>query len=928
MNNILLRTKLTIPPTQTDWVSRSRLIQHLNEGIKGKLIIVSAPAGFGKTTLLSEWAGNSISHSCWFSIERSDNDPYRFWIQFIASIQNAKPLLGKAAMEMLQTYSLSQPSMESCLNSLINELFSENQLPIMILDDYQLIANQSIHSDLKYFIDHMPDRMHIVISTRIRVPFSIGRLRVRNQLAEIDTEDLRFTRQEISTFVRKVIGRGLSDDDISELVDYSEGWAAGLRIAVTALKNNPGNVPLVTRGHAHMIEYFMEEIFSSHPENIQTFLLQTSILESLNGPLCDAVTGQNESKAILETLCAGNMLIMPLDHEHYGYRYHALLAETLRERLNRLDKGYIHTLHSRASNWYLSNEIPGEAIHHAIEAQDWQHAAELVDKYAGTSLMSGEISTALMWMQSLPPKYLRSYPRLLVSYAWGLYLNKLRDRKGIPFDTIEQLLEDAQKLYAEQSAEPGSFTRRQQLVMGNARALYVYLAYEKGETAQNIIELCRRSLTAREGEFPVVKANLYIILGMSYMAIDEPEAAAKAFDEARSVALTGGLGINLVTIDTQRALLARLRGRLRETESICHESLDTFRTFIKQRRLAPEMLGLISLHQAAVLIERDNLTEAEKMLQEGDKAVRMLKDVFAIIRYHTVLAHLRTSRGSDLKDVFTILTEIGLMEKSCPGASRYSAVLRIRFLIQRHRKNHLHVQTAIRLAEQYDLRLSREPWKHNNYNYKQWYFMEQFTLIRLALAELYFQTRNRCRISLDEALSFLDFICDRTRQQGWGEFEIEGLMLKAMVHHARSEPDQTLAALERALLLAEPEGFVRLFVNEGEPMMQMLRLIMSGSMLSEYAGRLLEIIKKETKGKQNTPHALPDDLFNARIEPLSRQEIAVLKLVATGLSNKEIAEQLCIALTTVKTHNYNLFNKLNVKNRIQAVKKAHQLNLF
>jgi LuxR family maltose regulon positive regulatory protein len=928
MISSVLKTKLAVPPNQANLMSRSRLIKLLNSGLDRKLIIVSAPAGFGKTTLLGEWAGGHRSFS-WFSLDEGDNDPLRFWIHFISSLQKSRTGIGRAALEMIQSYSHTQLPVETCLTTLINEIFEDSHTFTLILDDYHLISNHSIHTDLKFLIDHMPDRLHLVISTRIKVPFSVGRLRLKNQLMELGADDLRFTPQEITLFARRVIGRNLAEVDIPALGVYSEGWAAGLQIAAIAIKKDlPGDVPVVSQGYEHMIEYFMEEIFSSHPENIQSFLLDTSILERLNGELCNAVTGRQDSAAMLETLCAGNMLIVPLDHEHREYRYHVLFADTLRGRFRRLDNGRMHALHSRACRWFLENNMPNEAIRHAIEAEDWDHAADLVNKYAGIALLRGESSTALRWMQSLPPKHISTHQGLSVSYAWALYLSNLRNRTGIPYEVIEQFLRDAEKMYVERNYGARSLDARARQVLGHANALRVYMAYEKGEPAGKIIDLCKRSLTGAGGDFPIVRAGVYAILGMTYMNIDEPEAAAKALHEARSIGFVEGLCFSVLTVDGFRAFLARLRGRLGESESICIDSCNTIsEAFIKNRRLPPEMLGLIRMASSAVHLEKNDIPKAARLLSESIRAIRLIKDSFATITYNALLARLRLHQGADLKDVFSTLAEIGLMDQSCPGAGLYSAALRIHFLLQRSGNNAASVQSAFHLADQHGLQLSDQTVSYNNPFSKHWYFTEQFAVVRLSLAEAHVLPRGHSRLPLEEVIPFLDLLCGRVRQQGWGELEMEGLMLKALAHHARGDNDRALTALECSLSLAEPEGYVLPFMENGEPMADLLRLAMNSVIQREFVGRLLDVLLSGHKENRPAP-ALPDDLFNAQIEPLSRQETAVLKLLADGLSNQEIADELCIALTTVKTHNYNIFSKLNVKKRYQAVKKAKELSLL
>lgn len=923
----VLKTKLTIPPGQAGWISRPRLIRQLDSGKDCRLVVVSAPAGFGKTTMLSEWASSRRGFA-WLSLDQGDNDPLRFWTHFISSLRMVQPDLGEAALELLQSYSpSSQLPAETFLTTLINELFDESASFTMILDDYHLISNRSIHDDLRFLIDRMPSGLRLVVSSRVKPPLSLGRLKIRGQLLMLTADDLRFTPQEIALFARRAARNRPGEEDISALERYSEGWAAGLQIAAMALKKgaSPGG-PLVSRGYEQVVDYFLEEILSSHPGEVRSFLLDTSILSRLNGPLCDAVTGRNDSAHMLNALYEGNTLIVALDHQRREYRFHCLFVETLKRRLDEIDPERARLLHSRAARWLVENGLPDEAIRHAIEARDWDYAAALVSRHAAIALSRGEASTALSWMQSLPAWCFASHAGLCTGYAWALFLSHLRNRTGMPFETIERLLNDAQKAYLEKNYGASKVSEEDRRTLAHANALRVHLAYERGEPAQKIVELCNRSLTGADGDYPIERAGIYTILGMAHMSTGRLEPAAAAFDEARSIGFVEGISFVLVAVDCLRTLLTKLRGRLRESEAMCRESMQIITdTFISRGKLLPEMLGLIRLVMASIHLEKGRLREAGAILDEVGSTARMLD--YSFIAYNALLSRLRLGQGAGLKDVVAPLAEIGLMERSCPGARGYSAALNIRSVLKYQGHRLSAVESAFRMAESHSLSFN-DAEANSAYPFtKYWHYTEQLSLARLHLAEAALKPAGMRRLAAGELVRRLEDLIHRIGAEGWGELEIEGLILLAEARQAERDQPGALECLERALSLAEPQGYELMFIEEGAALKGLLQHAVDQGVNPGFSSRILEeILRASGRGRDSS--ASTRDLFNGRIEPLSRQELAVLKLIANGLSNQEIADELCVALTTVKAHNYSIFSKLNVRKRFQAVKKARELDLL
>jgi LuxR family transcriptional regulator, maltose regulon positive regulatory protein len=927
MVDIVLKTKLNIPPAQAAWVSRPRLLKLLNTGMSRKLILVSAPAGFGKTTILSEWAGTLDPSPSWLSLDDDDNDPMRFWIHFIAALERPQRHVGKAALEMLQAF--PRFPIQTCLAALINELCAGKSSHLLILDDYHAIRERSIHGSLKFFIDHMPPSMHLVISTRDRSPFSLGHIRIKDDLAEVGIEDLRFTRDETAKYARKLMGKNLTPEDIHSLDTCSEGWAAGLQLAALAMKKVPvGGIPEPGGGSRHMMEYFMEEFFSFHPEDVQNFLLDTSILDRLSGPLCEAVSGRKESARMLESLCAGNMLIFPLDHEHHWYRYHNLLSNALQSRLKKLDPDRISLLHARASRWFKENRLPNEAINHAILAKDWEFASSLVARYAVITFLRGESSTVLRWMQALPPKLISGNPGLCVVHAWALFFRNLENRGTVPLDMIEDYLNMAEGHYSSLQDRDTTHPPEKQVVLGHANALRIFLAYEKGEAPEAFIDLCQRSLANFSmDDSPKELSGIYILMGMAHLNMGEVEEASKALDKAASIGFARDVFYVVVIADSLRALVAKITGRLRKAESICRKSMAMIQeSYVRQKKLPPEMLGFIQLILVDILLEKNDVAAAERVLEECSGAVRFMRNIYASIQYHAFLARIRLIRGADLPEIFTLISHIENLEYSYPGARTYAAALRIQCLLARCWNNHQYLQAAIHLAEQSGLALNS---LCRDYSYpfaNMWHQTEQLTAARLVIMQEIMQPSKQSRTKLEEIFPFLDAFSDKARKKGMVEMEMGARILIALGHYALGNGDRDLHVLGRAFSLAEAEGYTRVFMEEGRPMAELLRKASSLGMHSAFAGAILVSMEGELKRKHSP--TLPGGMLTPQVEPLSRQEIVVLRLIAQGLSNQEIADKLCVALTTVKTHNYNIYSKLGVNKRYQAVRKATELGLI
>jgi LuxR family maltose regulon positive regulatory protein len=533
----LLATKLFIPPTRPKIVPRSRLIKQLNDGLNRRLTLVSAPAGFGKTTLVTEWLDNLWVDTkeenqiedriAWLSLDESDNDPVRFLAYFIAAlnrVEKAQPQIGEGALSMLQ--SPQTPPAEAVLTLLINEITSTPCRMLLVLDDYHQIDAKPVHDALCFLLEHMPPRMHLVIATREDPPLPLPRLRARDQVTEIRAADLRFSPYEAAEFLHQVMGLDLSADDVTALETRTEGWIAGLQLAAISMqgcKDHKGFIQSFTGGHRLVLDFLIEEVLSQLSESIQHFLLQTAILSRLTGSLCDAITGQENSQETLEMLDRTHLFIVPLDDERRWYRYHHLFGDLLRQRLRQNHIERIPMLHYRASEWFEQNGFMDEAIEHALRAENFERAAHLIENALETVWVRSEDNKSRRWLEKLPFELVFSKPQLCIFHAWQLYLNGHVDEAELRLHTVEHVLEPlaprTTELSSDRDVQPLDTDARK--LLGRAAALRAVLNYSQGD-AKGIIQHARQALNYLPEDDLLWRNSANMSLGDAYGFISLP----------------------------------------------------------------------------------------------------------------------------------------------------------------------------------------------------------------------------------------------------------------------------------------------------------------------------------------------------------------------------------------------------------------------
>jgi len=860
MSTPILATKLYIPPPRPKVVPRPRLIERLNEGLSAghKLTLISAPAGFGKTTLISEWLagrepGEGGVRVAWLSLDAADSAPARFLAYLVAALQTLFAGIGAEVLAALE--SPQPPRTETLLTALLNEIAATRREFILVLDDYHLVdarpvdaqasvdASTAVAAVLTFLLEHQPPQMHLVIATREDPQLPLARLRGRGQMTELRAADLRFSPAEAADFLNQVMGLNLSAEDIAALETRTEGWIAGLQLAALSMQGHQDTASFIksfTGSHHFVLDYLMEEVLGQQSESVQTFLLRTSILDRLCGPLCDAVlhwdanwhptpsdSGQamagrlNDSQTTLEYLEHANLFIVPLDDERHWYRYHHLFADLLRQRLHqsaatsaRAEGWGVAELHSRASQWYEDNGLELEAFRHAAAANDVGRAEHLIDE-RGLHLHLRGVTAILDWLASLPATVLDARPSLWVRHASALLV-------GGQTTGVEEKLRAAEAALAValQGAEPDDKTRA---LIGQIAAHRATLALNDSQidAQSRALDTFRRYLQMLGDQPPLSAYEAYLGMGRIFYEWNDLDAAEQYFQQSLQ--------------------LARQYDKSIDRFVVCE-------TYLARQKLA-----------------RRDVAGAAAMLAEIEQSVRQ-------------------------NNLMHRMPEV--------------AVVQVKVLLRQG-----NVTAAADLAGKYELPLSRA---------------------RVLLAQG----------DPSAALAVLRPLRQQMEAKGLADESFKALILQAVALRANGEKDKAVQLLGEALALAEPGGFIRIFVDEGEPMRLLLSDFRSRiekqphdrvQLLSGYADKLLAAFGQQTAMPPPTGELRQSTIRNpqsAILEPLSQRELEILKLITEGLSNREIGERLFLALDTVKGHNRRIFDKLEVQSRTEAIARARELGLL
>jgi LuxR family maltose regulon positive regulatory protein len=900
MSTPILATKLYIAPTRVKIVLRHRLIERLNVGLHHKLTLISAPAGFGKTTLVSEWVAGCGQPVAWLSLDEGDNDLVRFISYLIAALQTIKAGIGERLLAVLQ--SPQPPSTESILTTLLNEITTVPDNFVLVLDDYHVIDSKPVDEVLTFLLEHLPPQMHLIIASREDPHLPLARLRARGQLTELRAADLRFIPAEANDFLNQVMDLNLSMEDITALETRTEGWIAGLQLAAISMHGhqNPASfIKSFTGSHHFVLDYLIEEVLHQQPEVVQTFLLRTSILDRMCGPLCDAVLGSPSASGqeTLEYLERTNLFIVPLDSERRWYRYHHLFGDLLRLRLGKPKEFAEFNL--RASQWHEENGDLGAAFHHAIAAGDFVRAAGLAE--AAWHGMEESFQTAgwLGWVKKLPEEVIHARPALCVQLGWAFSLAGEPETSEIYLQNAEQTLAGAVD-----KAELKPF-------LGSIALARAYNAQVQGNLADTV-KYAEQAIQLIPENDSYRRSQATMALECSHWASGNLESAIQAIGDWMETMTKLGNHVFVVASAFGVADLLVGLGRLSEAERTYLDALQLAAQHSPEAELitAHHHLGLSMIYR-----QRGEDTLAAHRLKRAAELGLHTPLADWQYRWDVAQAQLKETAG-DLESALALLDEAkrGYIQTVVPDLRPIASL-----------KAHIYLKQGWpdktrAWAEERGLSLVDEV----SYLHE----FEHLTLARLEIANPLVNTLLARLLQAAEA------------QKRWGS-ALDILLVQALAHEAQGNRPQALAALERALSLAEPEGYVRIFVDEGERMRLLIadyRLLIekrlnslhleSDERLLAYLDRLLTSFPVGAIADLSPQSKISNLQSKILPEPLSERELEVLRLLRSELSGPEIAQRLIVSLHTLRSHTNNIYNKLGVNNRRAAVRRAEELDLL
>jgi LuxR family maltose regulon positive regulatory protein len=884
----ILSTKLLVPRIRPEIVPRPHLIDRMNEGLRNPLMLISAPAGFGKTTLLSAWVQQCEHPVAWLSLDESDDDAARFLRCVVAALQTIWDGVGDNVLAMLQDS--QSPPLHAAQTVLINEITAIGTSFVMVLDDYHTIKTAAVHDLTNFLIEHAPPSLCVIIATRADPTLQLARFRAHGQLIEFRATDLQFSVQEAAAFLHGVMDLDLSAEDVTRLNSHTEGWIAGLQLAALSMRNREDASAFVKAfagSNRYIMDYLLEEVIRLQPPEIQEFLLKTSILEPLNASLCQVVTGQANSQATLEVLERDNLFIVPLDDKRYWYRYHHLFADLLRQRLKQMYPEAITELHQKASTWYEYHNMITPAIEHAFAGSAMEHVARLLDTSAETLWGRGEQVTLLRWLEMLPGEVMRNWPRLNVYYAFLMFM-------GGQFGVAEQHLRSADEVLSSdcERIHPEEETR------GMAAVVQAYLAMASGDTAA-IIERCQTALRFLPDKSTMWRSAVSIVLGDAYLFQGNLTEAGQAYRQGIVTSEAAGNTYFLLFAKAKLASMLRQQANLREIAAICRELLDIIEEYDFAHTARAASIFAV---WGAALCEWNELEEATQYIELAVKISEQAENVVILGTSYLSLARLQLAKGN-LAAVHATIDQLDrvVRESDSPLFVENALVALTAWI--RVLEGDLPAAETLLCAHQISAADDVTIPRMNQY----------LAFARLLMAKREFEAFHSLNTRIRR-------VAERSDARAW---TIAAWITEALALDAQGNDAGAAHALEQALVLAEPDELVRTFVDEGPPIARLLMKAAARGVSPAYVRRLWAAFPESTRNLHRSIKTA-----SPLTDPLSEREIEVLQLVSTGATNAEIGQELCIAIGTVKNHLKSIYSKLNAHSRTQATARARELNLL
>ena len=901
----LLATKLNIPHTRPDHLGRSRLIQRLDQGMAREMLLVCTPAGFGKTTLLADWAATAKWPVAWLSLDPEDSDPTRFWRYVVAALDRVREGLAEHLLPLLSPPGVV--SSQGTVTALVNQLQASPDELTLVLDDYHLLQSQPIHDGMAFLLGHLPPQLHVAIASRSDPPLPLARLRARGQLVELRAADLRFTPEESTALLREAWGLDLAPEAEAALGNRTEGWAVGLQLAALSLRERPDpNAFLAAFAgtHRYVLDYLSEEVLERQPDRVRTFLLQTSILERLTGPLCDAVTGRSDSQAMLEELERANLFLIPLDEERRWFRFHHLFGDLLRAELQRAEGGRLPELHRRAAVWCEQHGLIDQTIRHALAAGDPAWAARVVEEHLGDTMRRGESVILDQWLSWLPDEVVRSRPRLCLAQAMLEWHRYRLDNVERLLQQVEQALEVRPELREVEVPTEGGMVADAHAAIALLRAQVAGVRGD-GERETEFARVALSHLAERE-QGPRFWARWLLVAADWHRG--RMQQAEAGFAEMLAEGRAAPDPQPLMTTCYPLGAVQRAQGALGAALSTFREGL---RFATESGRFSPNLECEAHIGIAQVLYARNELDDALQHATEAVTLGRQVVESFLLALGLDAMAWIRQAMG-DTEAALEVMDEAyGMLPATAVARHIYPGeAWRARLLLALGRAGEAARWTEERgLTADDAISYQRE--------------RDHLVLARVLLA----------RPEPARAMQLLGRLDALAASQGRTESLIEIRALRALATHAGGDHQGALTALAEALALARPEGYVRVFADEGLPMAALLRSLVRARQRGraapvspaarEHVNRVVGAFRPPVGHLEQPPAAA-----SGLLEPLTRRELEVLGLVAVGRPNREIAGELVVTLETVKKHLSHIFDKLGAANRSEAVARARELRLI
>lgn len=893
----ILATKLHMPLSRQGRVRRLSLVQRLNEGLQGKMTLISAPAGFGKTALLCEWVAVSGRPAAWLSLDDGDNVPVRFLVHLIAAFQSVAPEIGSRILPVLQ--SVHPPPVDAVLSELLHDLDALPNAVILVFDDYHTLDDPQLHAAMSFLLSHLPPQLHLAVATREDPDLPLARLRAQGQLTELRAADLRFALPEVTEFLNRVMALGLSEANVAALDHRTEGWIAGLQLAALSMQgreNLPAFIRAFAGDHRFVVDYLMEEVLRCQPEAVRQFLLHTSILERLCGPLCDAVTGQTGGGARLEALERGNFFVVPLDDRRHWYRYHHLFADFLQMHLQADQPGGVPELHRRASVWFEQEASAADAIHHALIAKDDERAADLIERAVPALRRTRQEATALAWLRALPASVIRRRPVLSVYYAGGLLL-------GGQQEGVKERLIEVERWLDRTPCNPvdGMVIVDQDEFQGLGSLIALYraaLALSAASFTETVTQ-AQRVLDLVPADDAFKRGAASGLMGLALWAEGHLAEAHQSSLEALASLDRAGYHSDAVGCAVAVADLELEQGHLRLALATYEQGLN-----LATEGSGTVLRGAADMHVglSALACERGDLAAATHHLSRSQDLGELLGLPQNRFRWCRTAARIRDIEG-DLDGALALLDEAQrhYVSDFFPDVRPFAA-LKARIWIKQGK-----VEDALAWVAERHLSAA-DPLTYL------WEF-EHLTLTRLLLWQSHHE---RDAPALLQAAGLLERLRHAAEQGGRRRTVGEVLVLQAMAFRQRGEGAEALARLEAALKLAVPEGELRLFVDEGAPLADMLRKLAK-------QGVAVNAVRQVLNAFEQAQNEAP--VHRSSFETLSERELEVLRLLPSELSGPELARTLAVSLNTLRTHTKSIYSKLGVNTRRAAVRRASELGL-